>query len=203
MIDPPAVPLTPGWYDDPDSPHRLRYFDGVTWTERTSDRPAATAGTPSDPAIPPQSKSGSSVAIWLIVGLLAIIAAPFALAMFAATGADDSLSDTALGLQVMLDDITETPLMLAFAGAALLGGGWGIGRAARSDVWPVLGSTAAVVLAVMAISRYLDAVYRPSMWILVPAGLLLVGAAALLWVTFRRTGSSTKVVGKDYLPPPS
>jgi hypothetical protein len=137
------------------------------------------------------------VAIWLVVGLLAIIAAPFALAMLAASGADDSLSDTALGLQVMLDDITETPLMLAFAGAVVLGGGWGIGRAAHSDVWPVLGSTAAVVLAVMAISHYQGAVYHPSMWILVPAGLLLVGAAVLLWVTFRGTGSSTKVVGKD------
>jgi hypothetical protein len=189
VIDPPAVPLAPGWYDDPESPARLRYFDGAAWTERTSDRTAAASVPQPTPAPSPQAKSSSNVAIWLVVGLLAIIAAPFALAMFAASGADDSLSDTALGLQVMLDEITETPLMLAFAGAALLGGGWGIGRAARSDVWPVLGSTAAVVLAVMAISHYQEAVYRPSMLILVPAGLLIIGAAALLWVTFRRTKS--------------
>jgi uncharacterized protein DUF2510 len=30
-----------GWYDDPEEPARLRYWSGSTWTEHTSERPAA------------------------------------------------------------------------------------------------------------------------------------------------------------------
>lgn len=32
------MPLRPGWYDDPDSPDQLRYFDGVIWTNNTTPR---------------------------------------------------------------------------------------------------------------------------------------------------------------------
>lgn len=30
--------LTPGWYDDPQSPTSLRYWDGMAWTDRTADK---------------------------------------------------------------------------------------------------------------------------------------------------------------------
>jgi uncharacterized RDD family membrane protein YckC len=33
-----ANPQSPGWYDDPDNPQQLRYFDGVVWTRHTSPR---------------------------------------------------------------------------------------------------------------------------------------------------------------------
>jgi uncharacterized RDD family membrane protein YckC len=39
-----STPTSPGWYDDPDDPNQLRYFDGVVWSKHTtprSTRPAA------------------------------------------------------------------------------------------------------------------------------------------------------------------
>lgn len=51
MIEPPAVPLAPGWHDDPESPARLRYYDGAAWTDRTSDKTAA--ATTSSTAVAP------------------------------------------------------------------------------------------------------------------------------------------------------
>jgi uncharacterized RDD family membrane protein YckC len=44
-----ANPHSPGWYDDPENPQQLRYFDGVVWTRHTSPRstrPAPGAGGP-------------------------------------------------------------------------------------------------------------------------------------------------------------
>lgn len=41
-----ATPQSPGWYDDPEHPQQLRYFDGVVWTRHTtprSTRPASGA----------------------------------------------------------------------------------------------------------------------------------------------------------------
>ncbi len=32
------TPNRPGWYDDPEDPERLRYFDGVVWTSHTTPR---------------------------------------------------------------------------------------------------------------------------------------------------------------------
>lgn len=32
------TPNTPGWYDDPEAPEQLRYFDGVVWTRHTAPR---------------------------------------------------------------------------------------------------------------------------------------------------------------------
>ena len=33
-----ADALVPGWYDDPDDPGRLRYWDGRVWTDKTADK---------------------------------------------------------------------------------------------------------------------------------------------------------------------
>ena len=35
----PRVVLAPGWYDDPDSPRQLRYYDGAEWTSKVADKP--------------------------------------------------------------------------------------------------------------------------------------------------------------------
>ncbi|MGL5862449.1 MAG: RDD family protein [Phycicoccus sp.] len=37
------APTTPGWYDDPDDPSLLRYFDGVVWSAHTAPRRSPTA----------------------------------------------------------------------------------------------------------------------------------------------------------------
>jgi uncharacterized RDD family membrane protein YckC len=64
-----STPTGPGWYDDPDHPGRLRYFDGILWTAHTTARragatPAASAVGAESPAAPVagpgQSPSGSS-----------------------------------------------------------------------------------------------------------------------------------------------
>ncbi|MDQ1249042.1 MAG: hypothetical protein QG597_3416 [Actinomycetota bacterium] len=34
----PTPRLVPGWYDDPESPTRLRYWDGERWTDKTADK---------------------------------------------------------------------------------------------------------------------------------------------------------------------
>jgi uncharacterized RDD family membrane protein YckC len=45
------TPTGPGWYDDPDDPEQLRYFDGILWTANVTPRrtpsraPSATPGT--------------------------------------------------------------------------------------------------------------------------------------------------------------
>lgn len=33
-----SAPTTPGWYDDPETPEQLRYFDGVMWTANVTPR---------------------------------------------------------------------------------------------------------------------------------------------------------------------
>ena len=38
------TPAGPGWYDDPDDPSLLRYFDGVVWSAHTTPRTSPTAG---------------------------------------------------------------------------------------------------------------------------------------------------------------
>lgn len=37
------TPSGPGWYDDPDDPQLLRYFDGIVWTAHTNPRRSPTA----------------------------------------------------------------------------------------------------------------------------------------------------------------
>ena len=38
-----STPSSPGWYDDPQDPSHLRYFDGVIWTNHTAPRTTRTA----------------------------------------------------------------------------------------------------------------------------------------------------------------
>ncbi len=40
-----TTPTTAGWYDDPDVPDQLRYFDGVLWTSHTTTRVSPTAAS--------------------------------------------------------------------------------------------------------------------------------------------------------------
>ncbi len=40
-----TIPTAPGWYDDPDVPDQLRYFDGVVWSAHTTPRLSPTAAT--------------------------------------------------------------------------------------------------------------------------------------------------------------
>ncbi len=44
-------PTSPGWYDDPESPDQLRYFDGIIWSRHTT--PRAPTVSPSPPAAHP------------------------------------------------------------------------------------------------------------------------------------------------------
>ncbi len=64
------MPTRAGWYDNPDDPEQLRYFDGVVWTKHTTPRrtraampPAATvqpgpALTPPGAGAPPAASGG-------------------------------------------------------------------------------------------------------------------------------------------------
>lgn len=59
-----------GWYDDPDDPTQLRYWDGILWTERRTPKakpgldgsrigtPSAYNDTPATPDQPPQAQPG-------------------------------------------------------------------------------------------------------------------------------------------------
>jgi uncharacterized RDD family membrane protein YckC len=40
-----TTPTAAGWYDDPDVPEQLRYFDGVVWTTHTTPRTSTTASS--------------------------------------------------------------------------------------------------------------------------------------------------------------
>ncbi len=40
-----TTPTAPGWYDDPDVPEQLRYFDGVVWSAHTTPRMSPTAAS--------------------------------------------------------------------------------------------------------------------------------------------------------------
>lgn len=57
------MPSGPGWYENPDNPEELRYFDGILWTTNTTPlrtrqpRPPAPAPTPR-PGHPPARPEG-------------------------------------------------------------------------------------------------------------------------------------------------
>lgn len=60
-----ATPSHPGWYEDPQEPDQLRYFDGILWTSHVtpvSTRTAPQAQTPEPAAPRAAASSGSSTA---------------------------------------------------------------------------------------------------------------------------------------------
>jgi uncharacterized RDD family membrane protein YckC len=50
------TPTRPGWYDDPENPQQLRYFDGVIWTRHTT--PRSTPRPPQESAPRPPTAPG-------------------------------------------------------------------------------------------------------------------------------------------------
>ena len=63
-----STPSRPGWYENPDNPDELRYFDGILWTSNTTvlrQRPAPpqqAASAPTEPgAAPPAPQAPPSV----------------------------------------------------------------------------------------------------------------------------------------------
>ena len=61
-MDPMAAP--PGWYPDPQNPHRKRYWDGIRWTVHVQNPPtlqAVSSATPPDPQpVQPQVQTEQS-----------------------------------------------------------------------------------------------------------------------------------------------
>ncbi len=48
-----STPTAPGWYEDPEDPDQLRYFDGIVWSSHTTPRrPAAPASPEPTRAVP-------------------------------------------------------------------------------------------------------------------------------------------------------
>lgn len=50
-----SAPSSPGWYENPDNPDELRYFDGILWTANTTP---LRSRTPQPPVVPPPAPSG-------------------------------------------------------------------------------------------------------------------------------------------------
>lgn len=44
-----TAPTTPGWYEDPEDPDQLRYFDGILWSSHTTPRVTPSAPTRPEP----------------------------------------------------------------------------------------------------------------------------------------------------------
>ncbi len=64
-----STPPRAGWYDDPDVPDQLRYFDGVTWTSHTTPRSRfsspAPETAPSATPVPPVAAARPSIELAL------------------------------------------------------------------------------------------------------------------------------------------
>lgn len=58
-----------GWYDDPESPGMLRYWDGTAWTDHRSpapgSAPAASAASGGQAAGPPVVAAGGELQTWM------------------------------------------------------------------------------------------------------------------------------------------
>jgi hypothetical protein len=81
-----------GWYDDPQRPGTLRWWDGTAWTEHTRARLPPPA--PGQAAAPPTS--GSSAAWAWVLGVAALAVAAVVVLLLVVGGADSSLeSDNA------------------------------------------------------------------------------------------------------------
>lgn len=180
-MTPPPVP--PGWYDDPESPLRLRYYDGSDWTEHTTVK----APTPAA-----RQSGNSNVAIWIIVGLVAIIAAPFALVMFAASGAAEDTADGIRGIEIALDEMTGTVFGVAVTGAILIGLGWFIGRREKRPTWAFICGVLMLALSAAAVAQWLTTRYafNRDPWLLAAAGVVAAGGLALIAIGFARRRSA-------------
>lgn len=51
-----STPSSPGWYENPDNPDELRYFDGILWTTNTTP---LRSRTPQPPVVPPPAAHGT------------------------------------------------------------------------------------------------------------------------------------------------
>ena len=95
-MEPMAAP--PGWYPDPQNPHRKRYWDGIRWTVHVQNPPAlkpTTSGTPPDPqpgypvqpqvqpekhgypqvpeqpaSTPPSPRNTRQIVLWMAMGMV-------------------------------------------------------------------------------------------------------------------------------------
>jgi hypothetical protein len=81
----PVPPPPPGWYADPGSPGRLRWWDGAAWSEATSPA-VASPGVPSGDEnavlhwVVPTGRSGLAIAAGY-AGLFALVIFPAPLAL--------------------------------------------------------------------------------------------------------------------------
>src|SRR4051794_5059528 len=57
-----STPSSPGWYENPDNPEELRYFDGILWTQNTT--PLRKRPHVGPPVVPPTSGRGERPAGW-------------------------------------------------------------------------------------------------------------------------------------------
>jgi hypothetical protein len=58
----------PGWYDDPERPGQLRYWDGSAWTDhRAGSPPLKAAAAPARPTEQPQGEAGEDKSFALVV----------------------------------------------------------------------------------------------------------------------------------------
>ncbi|MFW5472011.1 RDD family protein [Knoellia sp. CPCC 206450] len=53
-----STPSGPGWYENPDNPDELRYFDGILWTSHTTPLRTRRAQPPAAQPTPPQAQPG-------------------------------------------------------------------------------------------------------------------------------------------------
>lgn len=54
-----STPSGPGWYENPDNPEELRYFDGILWTANTTPLRTRRPQPPASPAAPAQTASNA------------------------------------------------------------------------------------------------------------------------------------------------
>jgi hypothetical protein len=61
--------VNPGWYDDPDSGSRLRYWDGSDWTDQKKPKPPGSSGSGA-----PRSEKNfvTTLILCLLVGFLGV-----------------------------------------------------------------------------------------------------------------------------------
>jgi hypothetical protein len=90
--------VTSGWYDDGQHPGKLRWFDGVVWTEHLADTTPATRGAPA--LVGPAKPNGlPKLALWGIVGgaVVAVTVVVVTAASLVSAGSSVPHADAATG----------------------------------------------------------------------------------------------------------